>query len=674
MEETESQIAKIQLGNPKQTKSFVFAMAEKAQGNVAELFLIIELPLSDSETSAANENICLTVATAFRKVYKKPLEENSFENAISQINEDLGLLASAGQTRWIDKIHAIVAVKQKNTFQISSCGKVAAFLLRDGEFTDISCSGQTTHPLKTFDTFASGKIRLNDLLILSTTQMFNYLSIDRFKDLVLSGNFLRATQTVIQLLKDNAGQNIAFGTILNLQVPVGMAGDEELDLEEFVSQEETEISLVEKIFTQLKKIGHFRNFPKMPNMRMPKIGSHLKNLGGAAKNAAGFSKTAFGAAKKQLSASKEALSWQKVKSYSPQKKFFFASVLALLVVVITNIALAVHYKNIQKNDHLIFSNIQEAKSLLSKASDSLLYKNESVARDFFQTAMLKLPKEGFKISSRNKAEYEQVKPLLEDLKQKMEKVLNVAVENLGSLSSGQVLLSLPGALGTESAGNITAYELGSKKILDGAFKSPGQILEAILLNTSQMAIFSQKGLILWTVNENKISQAFTQNIPTEKDFGGLAFYEDNKKIYILDKSLGKIFSFVSSSNGFSKPTLTVSDEKLKNAQSLSLDGNIYALDKENILKFTKGKPQKFTLPFLLNPFSGEGKIYTQKNFKNIYILDISQKRIIILDKKGSLMATIKNPTFTNLKDFTIDENAKTIYLLNDVSLLKMALP
>ena len=51
------------------------------------------------------EKICLAIASTLRRAYKKPFTENIFENAIAQMNEELGKLASLGQIHWINKLN-----------------------------------------------------------------------------------------------------------------------------------------------------------------------------------------------------------------------------------------------------------------------------------------------------------------------------------------------------------------------------------------------------------------------------------------------------------------------------------------------------------------------------------------------------------------------------------------
>src|SRR5581483_4150058 len=162
----ESQIAKIVLGNTKSSGSYVFVLAEPALVPNIELYVVAELPMLSPAAEELCERICLAIAAALRRSYKNVGAADNFENAVNQVNEELGKLASLGQTQWISKLNCALAVKRGQHFDLATTGKISAYLLRGGEFTDISCSPAQTHPLKTFENYASGKIRLGDLLIL----------------------------------------------------------------------------------------------------------------------------------------------------------------------------------------------------------------------------------------------------------------------------------------------------------------------------------------------------------------------------------------------------------------------------------------------------------------------------------------------------------------------------
>jgi len=77
------------------------------------------------------------------------------------------------------------------------------------------------------------------------------------------------------------------------------------------------------------------------------------------------------------------------------------------------------------------------------------------------------------------------------------------------------------------------------------------------------------------------------------------------------------------------------------------------------------------MPVLAKPFFGKGKIYTEINYKNLYLMDPENKRILVMDKTGELLNTLQSPQLDKMVDFYVDEANKTFYVLNDTALLKL---
>ena len=57
----------------------------------------------------------------------------------------------------------------------------------------------------------------------------------------------------------------------------------------------------------------------------------------------------------------------------------------------------------------------------------------------------------------------------------------------------------------------------------------------------------------------------------------------------------------------------------------------------------------------------------------IYLLEPSQKRIVVFDKQGGFILQYKIPSLTNIKDFAVLESEKKILLLNDASIYEIAM-
>ena len=181
MTELETQVVKIQLGDNKQATSYVYTLAETVDNSGAELYMICELPLFNPAAADECQRIAEAIAASLRRSYRRPSASNTFENALTVINEELGKLQNLGKTHWLGKLNAVLAVKSRSKLSVTSVGKITALLYRDGNFAPITEPGSPHHPLKTFENFSEGKVRLGDLLVLSTSQLFNHISIDRLK-------------------------------------------------------------------------------------------------------------------------------------------------------------------------------------------------------------------------------------------------------------------------------------------------------------------------------------------------------------------------------------------------------------------------------------------------------------------------------------------------------------
>jgi hypothetical protein len=677
MDEIESQIAKIQLGNNKTSSSFVYIMAEKASGSAAEIYVVAELPLFNPAAEESCERICLAIGSGLKRAYRNPIQDNSFENAISQINEELGKLASLGQTQWINKLNCILGVKDGANFNIATCGKVSAYLLRSGEYTDISCSPEQSHPLKTFENYAGGKIRLGDLLILSTTQMFNYLSMDRLLNIVSDSPFLTASQTVLELLKETAEPQVSFAVLLNLQAPVGEIGQDELDLENYiVERPSSSPSFFTKIYQYIKHAfsAGKTSMARTPQTALPQVsfGQRLKDISGNTKNLAVKGKAWWQVAKTSAQNAKDTVKKQNFRGLSPQKKFFLISAAVLLIAVVANIAIARHISKTKATDTQVSTQLKNAQTLLANVEASLLYKDDASAAQYYAQAKAQMPN-GKNIPSSDKDLYNQTVAQLNNAENLMEKIVQVKVTDLGALGKGDNLIKLPQFVAVQVNKDIISYNKQSGAVEDAALNSQVAIVNSAYIGGNTAAIYDGSNLYVWDFSVGKLSPGFNQNVPAQTNFAGIAYYPTNSRVYLTDKKAGEVISFLPGNNGFSKPVISVQSPILNQAEDLTIDGSIYILTKSGISKFQSGQPAPFTLA-LPTPFSGSGKIYTQKDFNYIYLLDSGNNSILILDKKGNLVNTLKSADFTNLKDFQVDEANKVMYVLNGGDLLKVTLP
>ncbi|MBL8030320.1 MAG: hypothetical protein JNN11_03665 [Candidatus Doudnabacteria bacterium] len=672
MDKLESQIARIQLFSPKQAGNFVFVSAEKATGSEAELYMVAELPLFNPAAADQCAKICQAVWGVLKRSYKKPLEESSFENMVAQVNEELGHMAETGQNYWINKFNCILAVKHQETFSITTCGKTTAFLLREGSFADISTANGQNHPLKTFDSFANGKIKLNDILILSNTQLLNFISVDRLKEVLKKDNFLAAAQTVIELLKETAGPAVAFGTIFNLQLPYGQGVSEEVDLENYIVENPYHKTVLSKVTEFIKSMTATDKSLRQNKADLPKISAseRFAMLKKASKQMLSGTREGLTGITGKIINAGQAVSPRQIKKFSPGKKYLLGSIAIFLIAAVLSVSAAVYNKNIKQKQQNAAAQFELVTQNLSLAESALLYKDEKLAKEYLALVEQNLPT-AENISKDQKEQLTQASQRLENLKNQFEKKNKVEAVSLGNLASTNELLDLNEFLAVTSGQSIITYEKSSGKIEDGRLKTEQPILNAYAFKSGQAAVYNGEALSIWNYQTGQTGSPLISSVPPKDTIAGLAFYPTNNRIYLIDRQKSQIISFQINQNTLQKPVVSISEPGLSAAEDLAIDSSIYVLKPTGIVKFSAGKLAAFEMPFLFDSYTGGGKIYTQVGWKNLYLLDIAKKRLLIMDKQGNMINMLVSDKFTDLKDFVIDEENKTIYLLNGTELLKV---
>lgn len=673
MTELETQVVKIQLGDNRQSSSFVFTLAENVDTTSTELYVIAELPMFNPAAKDECQRIAEAITAALKRSYRKSYRASIFENALAQINEELAKLVTLGKTHWLGKLNAVVAVKHNNILSVSTVGKVSALLYREGKFVSITEATNSNQPLKTFEQFSEGKLRLKDMFILSTPQLFNHISIDRIKTLIDKNDLPIAAQSMIEHLQSEMGPEVACGTIFALQVEAGSITDEEVDLAQYLAnpeptEEETGPSwLPPKVKSKVKTASSTglliaKNFAGDLKAKYLKP-NYWRNL-------ASKSGESVSVVQGRLRKTVQNFQPSQISTFSRQKKFFLISAAILLIALIANVVIVRMNKTQEEQVKVAGEQLTQLEQLLNDSNAAVLYGDEGQAADLLVKAkeiITKLPAEFPEEGQAQKAS--DFRKQFDELDRKLNKIASADVTSLGSLGNGQHLINLQDYLATETNRSIVSYNKSSGTIADNALKSSESILDSIALNNNLATIYNGSELFIWDIAGDIVTGRFSDGVPSINNFGGIKTYSTNNKVYLIDKSSGQVKSYATTGRSFGSPTVSITDDVIKKAADLAIDGNIYILSGGTIHKFNSGAKQSFSPA--ITDFSDAGKLYTQVNYQYIYVLDPGKNRIVILNKEGGMVQTLTSDQFTDLRDFAIDESARTVFVLNGSELLKV---
>lgn len=668
MSELETQVVKIQLGDTKQASSYVFTLAETVEASQAELYMICELPLFNPAAADECRRIAEAIAGALRRTYRRPAAANTFEHALTVINEELGKLQNLGKTHWLGKLNAVIAVKSRTRLSVTSVGKITALLHRDGNFAPIAEPGTPHHPLKTFENFSEGRIRLGDLLVLSTSQLFNHISIDRFKNIIKRNDLPDAAQEVITTLQDAMGPEVGCGTILAQQVAAGsLDTEEEVDLGAYMTAPQVNSSKqtsdwldkLKDMSSTAATIGKNMGASVKEKIKQrPRVSDIIKSKDGALS----VVQSQFKRAAKQVQP-------QTIKGYSKQKKIFMIAAGILLVAVIANVAIARFVNNKPVPVVVSDDTLAGIEKSINDANAAILYGDEAQAKRLLAEVKNQLNGIGEVTDEAQKQKIADLRSQATTLDNKINNVAEVEVETLGSLSNGNHLITLPNFFATETNRTVVSFNRTSTTVQDGTLRTSEPITLSSFFTGNQSVIYNGSELLLWNFQSGVIGGAFSTDVPKADDAAGLTVY--NNRAYIIDKAGKRVMRYNVSATAFSQPTASItSADELANASDMTIDGNVYIATNGTILKYNSGA--KVDFPLGVSSLPNTTKIYTQTDFANLYILDPAGKRIVIVNKSGAVVQTLTSEKFNDLKDFAVDEKGKLIYVLNNNQLLKVS--
>jgi hypothetical protein len=245
----------------------------------------------------------------------------------------------------------------------------------------------------------------------------------------------------------------------------------------------------------------------------------------------------------------------------------------------------------------------------------------------------------------------------------LEKDKNVTrIENLNQVYAGEEKIEEVINL------NQKIFALGASQITDlteGKKYSPpadfGQIKTACGMDDLNLIFIlnDRNSVLSWS----PISKKFQENqiiIPEKASIissGTFLTY-----FYLLDQTNNQIYRYPRAEGGFGTSVNWLKETiSLSSVKDLAVSDNIYLAENGKIIKLYRGKKQDFRIEETTTAIVAD-KIYTQEDYQYIYILDKTNSRIVKLDLNGNIVSQYYNAEISSAENFTIDEEASTIYL------------
>jgi hypothetical protein len=151
-----------------------------AFSTLGSIFGVFEIE-DHSEDSAYIVNFLSSVSKKEYFAHPKRPAVESLEATLHKINRALAELVKQDNTAWFGRLNAVLCALENDRLHFSVAGKARALLIRNAFVNDIGnglAETSTVHPIKTFAEVASGRLKVNDKIILATPELFDIFAME----------------------------------------------------------------------------------------------------------------------------------------------------------------------------------------------------------------------------------------------------------------------------------------------------------------------------------------------------------------------------------------------------------------------------------------------------------------------------------------------------------------
>lgn len=655
-------------------KSFYFGLSDRSIEN--RLFICMAIKNKQASAEIMSE----TVFEAGKEVFFNISHEDDykkFEATLKEINLIFSKYQSDSISGNIGTVHMIVGAIINKTLHISQTGEGEAYLIRNKHLSVISDGLAEGGQKNAFINIASGEIEVDDIIILCSTRLLRYVTKQDLTKLFspegITDQELQKLKSLLEIESlDQMGINVIKVTAR----------------EEENNSKKTNRLLIQEIFSTIKnhplikKLSRRELEAKIEEKLeddIDNLNANITEIKDTANNKPVFHIENFLKKIKSLRNIFVKNNYQE-DTHLKKKQLLAALAGVILVLLISIVFLKINgdkqqlLDNYEKTLTEVQDDIDKAYTVgitdKQKATEMLVQAEEKT-KEILQSGYLR----GLATERLDS---------IQEIKGKLDGIKNV--ENPKLLADLRSTKSDINAIGLVALQNhLAAYEptgvhevILSKIESENTLSANEEMIDGNFFPDQNAAVFISKSNKIIEYRDGRFQFMDTRDATWKN---GIDIKSFGSRIYLLDSANNQIWKYSRSRENYSGAEAYLTETTdLSNAVAMAIDGSLYVLNQDgSIRKFYAGKEEELIIRKApLTALKSPSSIYTESEIPNLYILEPTEKRILIYSKEpktGNLSYSyqIKFPTLDNIKDMLIDRDSNKVYLLADEKIYEESL-
>ncbi len=706
---------------------------ELSKAFMGTFYSLVEINSPWFTTSQVGQSI---INTFYQSYYagESTSDLDNFEEALKKVNENLTQITQNGETSWIGKLNAILAIQIENKILLAQTGKAEAYIFREGKINHLTYgleqNPEGTHPSKTFTNITSGELRPHDKVLIANPDLVATVDMETLKDIICQLSPSEAVLQIAKILKKKNAKsvNVLILELMTLeemsQMPatdvvdnihldkpinsfwstlvkfwknflkptcifigkiLGILGGKALKASKTYVQkmkEKKKTEEVPEIDDQFHKEFMNKDMPDEGLLKdekieySPELSVHYYEQEEKKKNDkfGKFINSIFGKTSR-------CFNWFKKVWQNKKNRPYVLVVLGVIVLIFVGYSIGGHKNKPTATKMTLLDSqniLKDAQNQQKMAKAAELANNNEQAKAGFASCLAKVQQ----ITNVELLKSD-INDTLTICQGELDRLTNTTrFDNLSPILTSNQDIKQVLAIGAQivafnSSEIYTSTTSGGKLAKMATLPRGNGDFQFGVTNNSDIYLYTSAQKVYdYNLDAAVLTQTKVASNWETANAGN--FYAGN--FYLLDGIMGQVYKHTLAQTTFSagQGYLSANSNQLKNGISLAIDGTIYVLRSSGtVTKLTKIKAMDFPLqniPTPNNKITKPIKIYTDSDATSIYILDGGAKRIVEVDKDGHFIHQYGLPSnFNNLTDFTVSPKSKKIWVLNQNSLYEIGI-
>jgi hypothetical protein len=209
----------------------------------------------------------------------------------------------------------------------------------------------------------------------------------------------------------------------------------------------------------------------------------------------------------------------------------------------------------------------------------------------------------------------------------------------------------------------------------------GQAQFAALNGDNAFAFSEDKGVVRVDAQSKKASPI----VSVDPDWGKITdIFAFSGNVYLLDALKNQIWKYFPAATSYSDKNAYLKDSgnadlkegvtaDLAGGRRLKIDYSVWVQKSDEILKFTGGASDFFSVGGIDKPIESIGAIFVPEEEDRLYILDPGKSRLVVVKKNGQYDHQYIGEKFKTATDFIVDEESKKAYILESSKIYSIEL-